>query len=276
MEVGVKLAEAASIVQALANGIDPGSGDRLHSETPFNQPKVIRALYTLLLALKPRLEVLEETQDEQATESFLTSVPLDPETAPRIDPEAPTQSNNTIDPNVTELPFDAIEPTDEKIPVVPPDSGASSDRVLLFTDGACSGNPGPGGWAYLLRHPASGLSRDGSGAEYETTNNRMELTGAIKGLEALNEPSVVELVTDSQYVARGLKEWMPRWKSNGWRRKEGRSFKPVVNEDLWRQLDELATRHRVTPRHVLGHNGHPENEAVDGMAVDAIKRLGRS
>ncbi|GIW86885.1 MAG: ribonuclease H [Isosphaeraceae bacterium] len=149
----------------------------------------------------------------------------------------------------------------------------SLETVRLYTDGACSGNPGPGGWAYILEHPASGRSTQASGAEPNTTNNRMELRGVIEGLEALKRPCRVELVTDSQYVARGLTEWLPRWKAQGWRRKEGKQLKPVVNEDLWRRLDQLASTHRIVVQHVLSHNGHPENEAVDRMAVAAYREL---
>ncbi|MDB5351698.1 MAG: ribonuclease [Planctomycetota bacterium] len=150
---------------------------------------------------------------------------------------------------------------------------ADLDFVRLFTDGACSGNPGPGGWAYILQHPASGKVIDGSGAESATTNNRMELTAAIEGLAALKKPCRVELVTDSEYVGKGLRDWSPKWKANGWRRKEGKSYKPVVNVDLWQRLDEVASRHEVTVTIVLGHNGHPENEACDRMAVAAYKAL---
>jgi ribonuclease HI len=154
-----------------------------------------------------------------------------------------------------------------------PTAPSDNDLVLLFTDGACSGNPGPGGWAYILRHPASGRVTDGSGAEPETTNNRMELMGAIKGLESLKRPCRVELVTDSQYLGKGLTEWMPKWKAQGWRRKEKGTFKPVVNLDLWQRLDELMSRHRVTVKWILGHSGHEENEACDRMAVAAIRAL---
>lgn len=147
------------------------------------------------------------------------------------------------------------------------------DEVQLFTDGACSGNPGPGGWAYILKHPATGKVVERSGAERSTTNNRMELMGAIEGLKSLKRPCRVELVTDSQYLGKGLMEWMPRWKQQGWQRKEGRTFKPVVNLDLWQKLDELLARHEVRVRHVLGHNGHPENEACDRMAVAAYRDL---
>jgi ribonuclease HI len=154
-----------------------------------------------------------------------------------------------------------------------PCNDSKADFVQLFTDGACSGNPGPGGWAFILRHPSSGCEIDGSGAEPVTTNNRMELLGAIRGLEALKRPCRVELVTDSQYLGKGLTEWMPKWKAQGWRRKEKGSFKPVVNLDLWQRLDELLAQHEVTVQHVLGHAGHEENEACDRMAVAAIKAL---
>lgn len=150
---------------------------------------------------------------------------------------------------------------------------APPDFVRLFTDGACSGNPGPGGWAYILNHPASGQTRESSGAEPATTNNRMELTGAIEGLASLKRPCQVELVTDSQYLAKGLIEWLPRWKAQGWKRKERGQLKPISNEDLWRRLDDLANRHEIRVTHVLGHNGHPENERCDRMAVAAYKAL---
>jgi ribonuclease HI len=143
------------------------------------------------------------------------------------------------------------------------DSDSSDEFVRLFTDGACSGNPGPGGWAFILQHPATGQSRDCSGAEPETTNNRMELMGAIQ----------VELVTDSQYVAKGISEWLPNWKRQGWQRKEKGQLKPVANVDLWQKVDSLLSMHKVRVTHVLGHRGHPENEACDRMAVEAYKRL---
>src|SRR4051794_26034541 len=154
-----------------------------------------------------------------------------------------------------------------------PDPTAPADFVRLFTDGACSGNPGPGGWAYILKHPASGQILDASGAEPVTTNNRMELMGVIEGLASLRRPCRVELITDSQYVAKGVAEWMPKWKAQGWQRKEGGRLKPVMNEDLWRRVDELTARHQVRVTHVLGHNGHPENEACDRMAVAAYRAL---
>lgn len=148
-----------------------------------------------------------------------------------------------------------------------------SDLVRLFTDGACSGNPGPGGWAYILTHPASGQTTSASGAEPRTTNNRMELAGVIEGLASLKRRCRVELVTDSQYVAKGITEWLAGWKRRGWKRKEGNQLKPVSNEDLWRKIDEQITLHQVTVTHVLGHRGHPENEACDRMAVAAYKEL---
>lgn len=156
---------------------------------------------------------------------------------------------------------------------MPSDNGAPRDLVRLYTDGACSGNPGPGGWAYILDHPASGQSIQASGAVRETTNNRMELMGVIEGLSTLKRPCHVELITDSQYVAKGIMEWMPNWKRQGWMRKEQGKLKPVMNVDLWQQLDELLARHKVVVQHVLGHRGHPENEACDRMAVAAYKDL---
>lgn len=172
-------------------------------------------------------------------------------------------------------PASIMMPTEPALQSRVPDPAAEKDAVQLYTDGACSGNPGPGGWAFILVHPATGKVIDGSGAEPETTNNRMELTGAIRGLEALKRPCRVELVTDSQYVAKGLQEWMPKWKAQGWQRKENGRLKPVSNVDLWQQLDELAGRHVVRVRHVYGHSGHPENEACDRMAVAAYKALAR-
>jgi ribonuclease HI len=153
------------------------------------------------------------------------------------------------------------------------DSCENGEVVRLFTDGACSGNPGPGGWAFILQHPASGKSRDSSGAEPVTTNNRMELMGVIEGLASLKRPCEVELVTDSQYVAKGISEWLPNWKRQGWQRKEKGQLKPVANVDLWQKVDSLLSVHKVRVTHVLGHRGHPENEACDRMAVEAYKKL---
>jgi len=144
--------------------------------------------------------------------------------------------------------------------------------VHLFTDGGCSGNPGPGGWAFLLRHPATGKQMERSGGERETTNNRMELTAVVEGLAALKRPTRVELFTDSVYVGKGISEWLPKWKSNGWKRKEGRKFVPVKNEDLWRRLDAELRRHQLKYTRVAGHSGHPENDRVDELAVEAYQK----
>ena len=149
----------------------------------------------------------------------------------------------------------------------------SLPEVILFTDGACSGNPGPGGWAFLLRHPGSGKELVKSGGEPQTTNNRMELTAVIQGLAALKRRSKVELFTDSVYVGKGLSEWMPKWKKNGWRRKEGDRWKPIANEELWRKLDELAAQHEIQYTRVAGHSGHPENDRCDQLAVEAGRKF---
>ena len=141
--------------------------------------------------------------------------------------------------------------------------------VQLFTDGACRGNPGPGGWAYILKHPSTGTEKENFGGEPESTNNRMELQAVISGLTALKTRSQVEVITDSVYVAKGCKEWMPNWKSNNWRRREGRKWKPVKNEELWRTLDELLSKHEVKFTVIRGHSGHPENERCDELAVAA-------
>jgi len=141
--------------------------------------------------------------------------------------------------------------------------------VQLFTDGACRGNPGPGGWGCILRHPASGSEKELSGGELLTTNNQMELQAVISGLEALKSRSEVEVTTDSSYVAKGSEEWLPGWKKNGWRRREGTSWKPVKNVELWQKLDQLLAMHKVRFVHVRGHMGHPENERCDELAVAA-------
>jgi ribonuclease HI len=145
-------------------------------------------------------------------------------------------------------------------------------KIHLFTDGACRGNPGPGGWAYILRHLASGREKEDSGPAKRTTNNRMELIAVIRGLEALKRPCDVVLYTDSEYVRRGLRDWMAKWKANGWRRREGSDWKPVKNEELWKRLDELVAVHRVEYKRVAGHSGHPENERCDQLAVEAAQK----
>jgi ribonuclease HI len=141
--------------------------------------------------------------------------------------------------------------------------------VELFTDGACSGNPGPGGWGAVLRY--NGHEKELSGGERDTTNNRMELTAAIMGLKALKEPCDVRLVTDSKYVADGItKGWAESWRKNNWRKADK---KPALNPDLWEQLLELIKKHNVTIEWVKGHAGHPENERCDQLAVAYYKNL---
>jgi ribonuclease HI len=142
-------------------------------------------------------------------------------------------------------------------------------HVQLYTDGACSGNPGPGGWAFILKHPASGSIREDSGGEADTTNNRMELRAVIEGLVALNKPTFIDLYSDSQYVLNGLNEWMANWKKRGWKTADK---KPVKNRDLWERLDELRAIHEIRFHWIKGHNDHPENERCDELAVAASKR----
>jgi len=138
-------------------------------------------------------------------------------------------------------------------------------QIEIFTDGACSGNPGPGGWGALLR--SGGKEKELSGGERATTNNRMELMAAIKAFEALKGPSEVIIHTDSRYVMDGVTKWIVNWKKNGWRTADK---KPVKNEDLWRALDAAVAPHKVIWRWVRGHDGHVENERVDALARAAI------
>ncbi len=140
-----------------------------------------------------------------------------------------------------------------------------SSPVEIFTDGACSGNPGPGGWGALLR--AKGQEKELSGGEAETTNNRMELTAAIRALGALTRPCAVILYTDSKYVMDGIQQWMPAWKARGWKTADK---KPVKNQDLWQELDFQVQRHSVKFIWVKGHAGHVENERVDELARRAV------
>jgi ribonuclease HI len=141
-----------------------------------------------------------------------------------------------------------------------------ASTVEIFTDGACSGNPGPGGWAAILRY--HGVERELSGAETCTTNNRMELMAAIAALEALKRPCRVELYTDSQYVRSGIMQWLPAWKARGWRTA---SKAPVKNIDLWQRLEAAAAPHQIRWHWVRGHSGHPENERADALARAAIE-----
>jgi len=146
--------------------------------------------------------------------------------------------------------------------------GLNDDTIEVFTDGACSGNPGPGGWGAILRW--RGVERELSGGEPLTTNNRMELMAAIQAIEALKRGARVRLITDSTYVRDGITKWITKWKANGWRT-AGKT--PVKNEDLWRRLDAALAGHRVDWVWVRGHTGHPENERADVLAREAIKRL---
>jgi ribonuclease HI len=140
--------------------------------------------------------------------------------------------------------------------------------VEIHTDGACLGNPGPGGWGALLRY--KGRERELSGGEADTTNNRMELMAAIQALETLTEGCGVDLYTDSQYVRQGITEWMPGWVRRGWKTAGG---DPVKNRDLWERLQAATQRHRIQWHWVKGHNGHPENERVDVLARDAATAI---
>ena len=137
--------------------------------------------------------------------------------------------------------------------------------IDIFTDGACSGNPGPGGWAAILR--TRGRERELSGGEWETTNNRMELTAVIRALGALKRPSTVRLHTDSRYVMDGASKWLAKWKLNGWKTADK---KPVKNGELWRVLEAAMAEHEISWKWVAGHSGHPENERADALARASI------
>ena len=140
------------------------------------------------------------------------------------------------------------------------------NEVVIYTDGSCSGNPGPGGWAAIVDE--AGERREITGGEPQTTNNRMELMAVIKALASLDEPSTVRVVTDSQYVAKGMKSWIHGWRRKGWKTASGA---PVKNRDLWEELDRLASKHRMSWEWVRGHDGHPENERADTLAREAIR-----
>ncbi len=149
----------------------------------------------------------------------------------------------------------------------PKDTMMSDDRVEVFTDGGCSGNPGPGGWGAVLRW--RGEEKELSGGEPDTTNNRMELMAAIQALEALKRPSRVHLITDSNYLRQGITQWIHGWRRNGWKTA---GKKPVKNRDLWERLDAALQRHEVTWEWTRGHSGHPENERADQLATEALKQ----
>jgi len=145
---------------------------------------------------------------------------------------------------------------------------AAKKQVTIFTDGACKGNPGPGGWGVLLRMGAH--EKEMSGGQEDTTNNRMELMAAIRGLEALNQSCVVDLYSDSKYVIDGITKWIHGWHKRGW---VNAAKKPVANADLWRELWDATGRHEVTWHWVKGHSGHSENERVDQLASDEAARI---
>ena len=141
-------------------------------------------------------------------------------------------------------------------------------HVSIFTDGSCSGNPGPGGYAVIIEE--DGIRRELTGGESQTTNNRMELRAVIEGLAALDEPSLVRVVTDSRYVANGMKSWIYTWRRKGWKTSAGT---PVKNRDLWERLDKLSQTHEVSWEWVRGHNNHPENERADLLARQVAREF---
>ena len=147
-------------------------------------------------------------------------------------------------------------------------SGVSVEPVRIYTDGACRGNPGPGGWGAVLQ--MDGEERELFGGEPQTTNNRMELTAVIRALELLERPCQIDVYTDSQYVQKGISEWLHDWKRRGWRTADK---KPVKNVGLWRELDRLAGLHRIAWHWVKGHAGHPENERADALANRGVEEL---
>jgi len=144
----------------------------------------------------------------------------------------------------------------------------TDNQVEIFTDGACRGNPGPGGWGALLRY--NGVDKSLSGAEADTTNNRMEMKAVIEALKSLKRPCAVAITTDSKYVKDGITDWIFNWKKRGWKTA---AKKPVKNVDLWKELDALVEKHDVSWHWVKGHNGHPENEHADELATGAIDKL---
>ena len=142
----------------------------------------------------------------------------------------------------------------------------STDVVELYTDGACSGNPGPGGWGCILRY--KGTEKELCGGEPGTTNNRMEMKAVISGIAALKRPCVIEVYTDSQYVQKGISEWIWGWKKRDWKTADN---KPVKNADLWQELDALVKKHKISWHWVKGHAGHPENERADALARQGLQ-----
>ncbi|MGP8270467.1 MAG: ribonuclease HI [Terracidiphilus sp.] len=142
-------------------------------------------------------------------------------------------------------------------------------QVTLITDGACNGNPGPGGWAYILRYRQDAMER--AGGAPDTTNNRMELRAAIEGLKALLEPCEVLLFSDSRYLLEGITSWRHKWRVNGWTRRRKAKAYPLANSDLWEELDQLAEKHIVRGQWIKGHSGHLDNERCDQLAADQAR-----
>ncbi|CAG0951798.1 Ribonuclease HI [Rhodocyclaceae bacterium] len=147
---------------------------------------------------------------------------------------------------------------------------SDTDIIDIYTDGACSGNPGPGGWGAILR--AKGQEKELFGGEAQTTNNRMEMMAVIEALRAMKRPVAARVYTDSQYVMKGITEWIQGWKRRGWKTA---GKEPVKNEDLWRTLDALASQHKLEWHWVRGHNGHPENERADELARRGVEQARR-
>jgi ribonuclease HI len=143
-------------------------------------------------------------------------------------------------------------------------------KVTIYTDGACSGNPGPGGWGVLLQF--GGVEKELSGAERSTTNNRMEITAAVNAFRALKEPCLVDIYTDSEYLKKGITEWIKTWKELGWRRGKPEKTRPLANAELWKELDKAIIEHEVNWHWLRGHAGHTENERVDKLARTAMKK----
>ncbi len=142
------------------------------------------------------------------------------------------------------------------------------DKITIYTDGACRGNPGPGGWGAILQH--GDREKELYGAEKDTTNNRMELMAAIRALEELKRPCDVTLTTDSQYVKKGITEWLESWKRRGWKTADK---KPVKNQELWQRLEKAAAKHKIHWKWIKGHSGHPENERADSLANQGIDEM---
>ena len=148
----------------------------------------------------------------------------------------------------------------------------SDFEVMLYTDGGCSGNPGPGGWAFILRHLPTGKEMEGFGSEQHTTNNKMEMIAVIEGLKKLKRKTKVCVVTDSSYIQQGISTWIKNWKKNNWKRKDGNTWVPVKNVELWQEMDALVQQNEVTFTWIKGHAGHAENERCDELAVAAYQK----